>query len=289
MIRKTFLYIALTLSLVTGSLSSCLKDSPCYFGMSVTAYTENNYQKIEPVSLYIFNENGTFREKLVTSLASGTNAATFSLNHLPNGNYKLVIWGNEKENITMPSFTPGQSMQDATITLRDESENTCCTTDELFHGYKEISRDDSKNSKEKVLISRNISGVIVTVAGASKDPEVQDVYHVILKGTSHCIPFLNESNNSKINLNSNKKEAAYHLPLNWNQQLLSTGLRYIFPSEDSQKLTVLLYQNDKLIKEYSPETNAQMNKIIEIKLNIGTAGDWFEVVDWYTIGQEEDV
>lgn len=273
---------------MAGFLTSCLKDSPCHFGMSITAHIEDDYPKVESVSLYIFNESGTFREKLAASLASGATTATYSLNHLPNGNYKLVFWGNEKERVKMPSFTSGQFMQDAIITLCDESENTYCTTDELFYGYKEIIRDDSKSGKEKVLISRHISGIIVTVVGASESLEGQDVYHVILKGTSYWMPFVYDPKNAKTKLNSNK-EVAYHLPLNRDEQLLSTGLQYIFPSEDAQKLTVLLYQNNKLIKEYTPEISAQINKVVEVKLNIGTAGDWFEVVDWYTIGQEEEV
>lgn len=289
--KRVTILIAATLLLTAGLLTSCLKDSPCRFGMSVTVYIENNYQNVEPIALYILNMDGTFREKLVASVSPESNSATFSLNHLPNGNYKLVVWGNEKENAAMPPCIPGQSMLNTSITLLDRDEYVCHMPSELFYGYKEITRDESKYSLEKMTISRNIAGVIVTVTGASNDPEILDTYDIILRGTLHSMPFVNDIGTNIIKTYSvrDEKRVLHHLPLDWDKEFLSSGLQYIFPSDSSRKLMVSLYQNGKLIKEYTPETSAQINKIIEIKLNIGAAGDWFQVVDWYTIGQDEEV
>lgn len=289
--KRAAILIAATLCLTVGLLTSCLKDSPCHFGMDVTVYIENNYQNVEPVALYILNMDGTFREKLTASLSSESNSATFSLNHLPNGNYKLVVWGNEKETLAMPPCVPGQSMLNASINLMERDEYVCHIPSELFYGYKEITRDESKYSQEKMTLSRNIAGVIVTVTGAANDPEILDTYDIILRGTLYSIPFINEVDANTIKSYSarDEKNVLHHMPLDWDKESLSSRLQYVFPSDSSRQLMVSLYQNGNLIKEYMPEVTVQMNKIIEIKLNIGTAGDWFQVVDWYTIGQDEEV
>lgn len=286
---RVVLLIVIVLSLATGCLTSCLKDDPCRFGMSVTVYAENDYQKVNPVVLYIFNSDETFREKLTSSFISGNNFTTFSLNHLPNGNYKLVAWGNEDGNQVMPEFASGKGVQDATATLLDEDEMTCCTTDELFYGYKEINRDNSHYNQEKMSVARSIGGLVVSVVGASEESKATDEYQVVVKGTLYSFPFMHELTTGGNYLPDGDKEANYRLALDWKKSVLSSGLRYIFPSGISQKLSLALYQNGKLLKEYTPDVHAPVNKIVEIKLNVGTAGDWFQVVDWHTIGQDEEL
>lgn len=290
--RYIILFIAGCMEML--SLTSCLKDSECYFSYSLLVKINANPGTVDSVSLYIFGQNEFLQEKITVPVDKESTEARIPLSHLKNGTYTYVVWGNLSDKQVVPEASPSFSLPETSLFLKKKSEQTYISPDNLFYGRITLTRDDSFSKEEEVQISRCISGVVIKAYNLLGYYNTSDKDFVLkLRGTSDEIPFVNNLTTGELCKLETAHTLQYEPDLEWQEkdELLTAKRFYVFPSAEKQMLTVDLYHKGIFLSSYNITNMARPNKIIEITLNFWNEKpeQWFNIIDWSTIDQEEDL
>lgn len=296
MLKIKFRYITL---IITGCLSmllltSCLKDKECHFSYSLLVKINANPGTVDSISLYIFEKNEFLQEKITVPVNKESTEVRIPLVHLKNGTYTYVVWGNLSDKQVVPDASPSYLLPETSLFLKKKNNQAYISPDNLFYGRISATRDDSFSKEDEIQISRCISGVIIKAYNLLGFYNTVDKnFELKLRGTSDEIPFNNNLTTGELCELATSHTLHYEPDLEWQEsdELLIANRFYVFPSAKKQMLAVDLYHKGVLLSSYNISNMARPNKIIEITLNFWNEKpeQWFNIIDWSTIDQEEDL
>lgn len=292
---NTRVYSYIIACLCLFSLTSCLKDSECHFSYQLKIKINAVPGTVDSVSLYVFNSDDKLKEKISVAVDTSAIDVHIPLNHLPDGKYTYVVWGNLSDAQTVSEAVSGQlTLDEACVCLNKNENGTHRSPDDLYYGKIVAARDHTVAKEDEVTISRSVSGVIIKAYNLMGFYNTTDTdFALVVKGSLEEIPFIHNLTNGSNDIPCSGAMPLYYAKSNWkqNNELLESKLIFIFPSAEATPLVVNVYYKRELVGSYEVNSLAIANKVIEITLNFWNKDpeQWFNVLDWSSIEQEENM
>lgn len=292
---KIGVYSYIIACLCIFSLISCLKDAECHFSYQLRVKINGTAGSVDSVSLFVFNSDKSLRESINVAVDTSKNEVQIPLNHLPDGNYTYVVWGNLKGSQKIPDgITESTALDEACVCLIKHENGTHLPPDDLFHGIVSAKRDASVSKEDEITISRCVSGVKIKAYNLQGYYKATDTdFAMVVVGSLEKVPFVNNLASGKNEIPCSDVMPFHYAKAEWKNEneLLESSLIYIFPSAESTNLKVNLYYKRSLIDSFEINSLAVANKVVEITLNFWNKDpeQWFNVLDWSSIEQEENI
>lgn len=150
---------------------------------------------LEQTAVYLFNKNGFAR-----MVPTGT-SSDYLFGAEKSDTLTLVAWGNIKSDaLTTTQITPGTSIEDACLQLRQQGEGNNIPVTDLFYSRKSLTESDAKStiitsrgaqeSTVTLVMSRRAASISIrTRYFAVRYPYTETAYRLVVRGTGNTIDF----------------------------------------------------------------------------------------------------
>lgn len=278
------------------TVTSCLHDPECNYSHRLNVKVNSSKETVQQISLYVFDGDDLLYEIIDQKVDENSTSALFILDHLPQGKYTYIAWGNLYENQEKPMDGVGVlKLKDANIFLKEKESSFHLSPDELFYGSLRSTKRMYEKKSDEMYISRYISGVTIKVYNPlgyfSKD---DTNFSIKLKGTVSLISFDNDWMKSGVTSIEGVDSMGVYAPdIVWkdNNNLMQTNRFYTLPSDPKQTIYLDVYYGEVLLQSFHYNSYLRMNKVTDITLNLWNEGvdQWLNYNDWSNIDQSEDL
>ena len=278
------------------TVTSCLHDPECNYSHRLNVKVNSTKEIVKLISLYVFDGDDLLYEIIDQKVDKNSANASFILDHLPQGKYTYIAWGNLYENQEKPVDGVGVlKLKDANVFLKENESSSHLSPDELFYGSLRSTKRMYEKKSEVMYISRYISGVTIKVYNPLGYFSKNDTnFSIKLKGTVSTIPFDNDWIKSGVTNTEGKDSIGVYAPaIEWkdDNNLMQINRFYTLPSDPNKPVYLDVYYGEVLLQSFLYNNYLRMNKVTDITLNLWNedADQWFNYNDWSNIDQSEDL
>ena len=277
-------------------ITSCLHDPECNYSHRLNVKVNSTKEIVKLISLYVFDGDDVLYEIIDQQVGENSVSASFILDHLPQGKYTYIAWGNLYENQEKPIDGVGVlKLKDAHVFLKEKELSFHLSPDELFYGSLRTTKRMYEKKSEEMYISRYISGVAIKVYNPLGYFSKSDTaFSIKLKGTVSTIPFDNDWMKSGVKSAEGIDSIGVYSPdIVWkdNNNLMQINRFYTLPSDPKEPIYLDLYYGEVLLQSFLYNNYLRMNKVTDITLNLWNqdVDQWLNYNDWSNVDQEEDL